>query len=163
VSLIGIADAVPEAAARLAGEVGTRPRESLEALLDAGAEAVYVTTPNTHHVEPVVRALKHGVHVFSEKPMATSLREAGTIRDAARHAKGIYQIGFNRRFANVYRFAKRLIDDGRLAPIAAQLKHNRGELQQRSGRPIRGSPAAICTRPRCTSSTWPGSCSVTPR
>jgi len=130
VSLIGIADAVPEAAARLAGEVGTRPLESLEALLDAGAEAVYVTTPNTHHVEPVVRALKHGVHVFSEKPMATSLREAGTIRDAARHAKGIYQIGFNRRFANVYRFAKRLIDDGRLAPIAAQLKHNRGELQQ---------------------------------
>lgn len=130
VDLIGIADALPEAAARLAAEVGARPLASLDALLDAGAEAVYVTTPNTHHVEPVVRALRHGVHVFSEKPMATSLRDAATIREAARRAKGVYQIGFNRRFANVYRFAKQLIDDGRVAPIAAQLKHNRGELQQ---------------------------------
>ena len=130
VELIGVADALPEAAARLAAEVGTRPLASLDAVLDAGAQAVYVTTPNTHHVEPVVRALERGAHVFSEKPMATSLRDAWTIRDAARRAAGVYQIGFNRRFANVYRFAKRLIDDGRLAPIAAQLKHNRGELQQ---------------------------------
>jgi myo-inositol 2-dehydrogenase/D-chiro-inositol 1-dehydrogenase len=130
VTLVGVADRLPDAAARLAAEVGARPLSGLPELLDAGADAVYVTTPNTHHVEPVVRALEHGAHVFSEKPMATSLRDARTIRDAARRAKGIYQIGFNRRFANVYRFAKRLIDDGRLTPIAAQLKHNRGELQQ---------------------------------
>ena len=130
VTLVGIADAVPEAATRLAAEVGTRPLATLADVLDAGAEAVYVTTPNTHHVEPVVRVLEHGAHVFSEKPMATSLGDARTILDAARGAKGVYQIGFNRRFANVYRFAKRLIEEGRLAPVAAQLKHNRGELQQ---------------------------------
>ncbi|HXX40530.1 MAG TPA: Gfo/Idh/MocA family oxidoreductase [bacterium] len=130
VALVGVADSVPEAAARLAAEVGTVPFSSLDGLLDAGVEAVYVATPNTHHVEPVVRALEHGVHVFSEKPMATSLEGAWTIREAARRAKGVYQIGFNRRFANVYLFARRLIDEGRLAPRAAQLKHNRGELQQ---------------------------------
>jgi len=129
VALVGVADAVPEAAARLAAEVGATPLDGLDKLLDLGVDAVYVTTPNTHHVEPVVRALQHGAHVFSEKPMATSLEGAWTIREAAGRARGVYQIGFNRRFANVYRFAKDLIDGGRLTPLAAQLKHNRGELQ----------------------------------
>ncbi len=115
---------------RLAAEVGMQPRPTLEALLDAGAEAVYVTTPNTAHVEPVLNALSRGVHVFSEKPMATSLDGAWRIRAAAARARGIYQIGFNRRFANVYRFARSLIGSRRLRPLAAQLKHNRGELKQ---------------------------------
>ncbi len=130
VALVGVADTVPQAASRLAAEVGTQPRPTLEALLDAGAEAVYVTTPNTAHVEPVLKALSSGVHVFSEKPMATSLDGAWKIREAAARARGIYQVGFNRRFANVYRFARSLIGSGRLRPLAAQLKHNRGELTQ---------------------------------
>lgn len=130
VSLLGIADAVPQAASRLAAEVGTQPLPNLDALFDAGAEAVYVTTPNTHHVEPVLSALAHGVHVFSEKPMATSLDGAWKIREAAQRSRGVYQIGFNRRFANVYRFAQALIEGGRLTPLVAQLKHNRGELKQ---------------------------------
>ncbi|MDR7482018.1 MAG: Gfo/Idh/MocA family oxidoreductase [Armatimonadota bacterium] len=130
VELVGVADVAAAAATRLADEVGTRALGSLDQLLDAGAGAVYVCTPNAHHVEPVLRALAAGVHVFSEKPMATSLEGAARIREAARRARGAYQIGFNRRFANVYRFAKERIDGGRLVPRLAQMKHNRGELVQ---------------------------------
>lgn len=130
VELVAVADAVPQAAQRLADEVKTKPLPSLEALLDAGVNAVYVCTPNTHHVEPVLRALGAGVHVFSEKPMATSLQGAWKIREATKRARGVYQLGFNRRFANVYRFAKLLIEQGRIAPLLAQMKHNRGELRQ---------------------------------
>jgi myo-inositol 2-dehydrogenase/D-chiro-inositol 1-dehydrogenase len=130
VDLVGIADVAPAAAARLAGETGARAFDGLAALLDAGAQAVFVCTPNSLHVEPVTAALAAGVHVFSEKPMATSLAGARTIRDAAARAKGVYQIGLNRRFANVYRFARQRIEDGRLRPLLAQMKHNRGELQQ---------------------------------
>lgn len=130
VELVGVADVVPQAAQKLAAEVGTRPLPSLDALLDADIEAVYVTTPNTLHVDPVLRALRERVHVFSEKPMATSLGDAAKIRRAAANAKSIYQLGFNRRFANVYRFAKQLIEQGRLTPLLAQMKHNRGELKQ---------------------------------
>lgn len=130
VAMAGIADVVPRAAERLAEDVGSRPLPSLEALLDLGIEALYVTTPNTQHLGPVLTALGRGVHVFSEKPMATSLADAGRIRGAARRSKGVYQIGFNRRFAPVYQFARRLIDTGRISPLAAQMKHNRGELRQ---------------------------------
>ncbi len=138
VRLAGVADVVPQAAQRLASEVGTRPFASLGALLDAGVDAVYVATPNTMHVEPVLQALGAGVHVFSEKPMATSLEGAWRIREAAARAKSVYQLGFNRRFANVYVFAKRLIEDGRITPFTAQMKHNRGELTQP---PWTGDPA----------------------
>jgi myo-inositol 2-dehydrogenase/D-chiro-inositol 1-dehydrogenase len=130
VELVGIADVVPAAAARLAAEVGAPPSDSLQALVAAGAQAVYVCTPNAQHVEPVITALQAGLHVFSEKPMATSLAGARAIREAARGARGVYQIGFNRRFANVYRFAKQHIEAGHIVPRLAQMKHNRGELQQ---------------------------------
>ncbi len=132
VVLVGVADSVPQAAQRLAAEVNSKPLPSLEALLEAGIDALYVCTPNTLHIEPVLRGLGAGVHVFSEKPMATSLRGASQIRAAARGARGVYQLGFNRRFANVYRFARVLIDEGRITPLLAQLKHNRGELKQPS-------------------------------
>jgi len=130
VELVGIADVIPAAAARLGAEVGARSLNGLRALIDAGAQAVYICTPNAQHVDPVVEALGAGLHVFSEKPMATSLEGAKTIREAASRASGVYQLGFNRRFANVYRFARQRIEDGRLQPRLAQLKHNRGELQQ---------------------------------
>lgn len=130
VVLVGVADVVPAAAARLASEVDTRALDSLSALIDSGAQAVFVCTPNSMHVEPVVAALEAGLHVFSEKPMATSLEGARRIRDAAARAKGVYQIGFNRRFADVYRFARERIADARITPRLAQMKHNRGELQQ---------------------------------
>lgn len=130
VELVGIADVVPAAAARLAGEAGARAFDGLPALIDAGAQAVFICTPNSLHVEPVVAALGAGLHVFSEKPMATSLGGAKKIRDAASRARGAYQIGLNRRFANVYRFVKQRIDDGRITPALAQMKHNRGELVQ---------------------------------
>lgn len=128
--LVGVADSVPQAAQRLAAEVNTKPLPSLEALLEAGIDALYVCTPNTMHVQPVLRGLGAGAHVFSEKPMATSLRDASQIRAAARRARGVFQLGFNRRFANVYHFARVLIDEGRITPLLAQLKHNRGELKQ---------------------------------
>ena len=51
----------------------------MEDLLNENPTAVYVTTPNARHVEPVLGALEAGVHVFSEKPMATSLAEARRI------------------------------------------------------------------------------------
>ena len=136
--LVGVADSVPQAAQRLAAEVNSKPMPSLEALLEAGIDALYVCTPNTLHVEPVLHGLGAGVHVFSEKPMATSLRGASQIRAAARRARGVYQLGFNRRFANVYRFARVLIDEGRIRPLLAQMKHNRGELKQP---PWTGDPA----------------------
>ena len=71
VKLVGIADVLETRAKELAMIVGAQPFPSAEALLAAGIDAVYVCTPNTMHLAPVLAALQAGGHVFSEKPMAT--------------------------------------------------------------------------------------------
>ncbi len=126
--IVGVADVVMDRADELARLTQARTFPSVDALLDAGVEAVYICTPNTLHTKAALAALKRGVHVFSEKPMATTLREARQILDATRTSHVRYQIGHNRRFAPVYTFAKQKIREG-FAPTSANVKMNRGELK----------------------------------
>ena len=127
VELVGVMDIDRARAERLAEELETRAFEKLDDLLHEGLTALYVTTPNARHVEPVLAALQAGVHVFSEKPMATSLKEARRILETVQSSSLIYQIGFNRRFAPAYRFAREQIEKG-FRPLSANVKMNRGEL-----------------------------------
>jgi myo-inositol 2-dehydrogenase/D-chiro-inositol 1-dehydrogenase len=129
VRIIGVVDPDSERAAALADKTGAAVERSLEALLEKGVEAVYIASPNASHARLAMAALAAGVDVFCEKPMATTLADAQSVRDAASSAKGIYQLGFNRRFAPVYRTLKGFIEDGRLRPCWAHVKMNRGELQ----------------------------------
>ncbi len=128
VQVVAVADVARAKADALAHTMQARAFESVRDLLGAGLDAVYVTTPNTLHTEAVLAALEAGLHVFSEKPMATTLAEARQIRDAAAKAKGIYQVGHNRRFAPVYQYCKHALAQG-FAVTSAHIKMNRGELQ----------------------------------
>jgi myo-inositol 2-dehydrogenase/D-chiro-inositol 1-dehydrogenase len=106
---------------------GAKVAPSLDELL-GWVDTVYICSPNALHAATAVRALDAGLHVFSEKPMATSLADAGAVLAAAQKAGGIYQAGFNRRFAPVYASLKRWLDDH--PPASALLKMNRGELRK---------------------------------
>jgi myo-inositol 2-dehydrogenase/D-chiro-inositol 1-dehydrogenase len=128
VHIVGVADVAADRAEPLAHLTRAPIFPSATALLEAGVEAVYVCTPNTLHTEAVLAALQHGVHVFSEKPMATTLRQARQILAATRTSRGLYQIGHNRRFAPAYALAKQHIMEG-FVPTSANVKMNRGELQ----------------------------------
>ena len=129
VELAAVFDADAQRAQAFATEVGAEALPSFEALLEA-VDAVYVCTPNATHAELAIAALDAGLHVFSEKPMATSPEEAGRVREATKRAKGIYQIGFNKRFAPVFQTLKKHIDAADLQPRWAHMKMNRGELEQ---------------------------------
>jgi len=129
VQLVGVADVDQDRAETLARLVKGKTFASVEALLDTGVQAVYVCTPNTLHTVAVLAALQRHVHVFSEKPMATTLSEAQQIYEATHTSRGLYQIGHNRRFAPVYTFARQQIQAG-FAPTSANIKMNRGELRQ---------------------------------
>ncbi|MFC7440301.1 Gfo/Idh/MocA family protein [Laceyella putida] len=129
VEIVGVADISEERATAMAKEAGNaKAVRSVEDLFDLGVHAVYVTTPNTLHVEPVLKCLQNDIHVFSEKPMATSLAEAEQIKETAATSKAVYNLGMNRRYASVYKRVKALIDSGELIPYLANIKMNRGEL-----------------------------------
>lgn len=50
-------------------------------------DALYIALPNDQHVEYATRALKHGIHVLCEKPLATTEAECRKI-DKAAHESG---------------------------------------------------------------------------
>jgi myo-inositol 2-dehydrogenase / D-chiro-inositol 1-dehydrogenase len=58
--------------------------------------------------------------------MATTLEAARKVLEAATSSKKLFQVGFNRRFAPVYRRVKDLLQNA--PPHTAHIKMNRGEL-----------------------------------
>jgi len=126
--IIAVTDPRTRAAEDFGARWGGTPVPDLDALLGAGLDALYVTSPNVTHVAPVLAALDAGLHVFCEKPMATSLAEAARVHAAVQRSGLVYQIGFNRRFAPVYVATKQMILQGRIEPRWGHVKMNRGEL-----------------------------------
>jgi len=92
----------------------------------AAVDAVYITAPNTHHSRLAIAAVKAGKHVFCEKPFATTLEDAAALLDVAATTDKLFQVGHNRRFANVYKRVKELTSQS--PAHTAHMKMNRGEL-----------------------------------
>jgi len=126
VTIVGISDLIPSRAEELASALGSRAFPDPGALLNADIDAVYVTTPNTKHGPSVLEALSRNINVFSEKPMATTLKEARLILDATRASKTVYQVGHNRRFAPAYKYQKQQIEAG-FTPYLVNAKQNDGD------------------------------------
>ena len=95
--LVGFYDP-DEAAARLAEEQhGARRWESLDALLDA-VDVVDIVTPTTTHFEVATRAIRKGKHIFIEKPLAHTLKEAESLLHLCRKYGVKAQVGHVERF-----------------------------------------------------------------
>ncbi|MEU6728780.1 Gfo/Idh/MocA family oxidoreductase [Nonomuraea wenchangensis] len=101
VELVGWTDVAPErarAAAHALGLDDLPTGASLTSLLD-GEEPDFVvncTVPQAHH-EVTVTALRHGVSVLSEKPMAVTLDEARAMVRAADESRRLFAVSQNRR------------------------------------------------------------------
>jgi myo-inositol 2-dehydrogenase / D-chiro-inositol 1-dehydrogenase len=127
VAIVGVADSVDGAARAAAEPVGARPCRTVGELAELGAAAVYVTLPNAFHGAVVREAVSRGLHVFSEKPMATTLDEARRVAEAVRRSGRVYQMGFNRRFAPAYRYLKQQLASG-FVPYSANAKITDGDM-----------------------------------
>ena len=119
-------DIVAERAEKTSRSIGGKVCESREELFD-NCDAVLVCTPNKTHIEIASDAVKHGKHIFCEKPFAIGVKDAKELLTTAQSGKTVFQVGHNRRFAPVYAKLKELIgeDDAH----SAHIKMNRGELK----------------------------------
>jgi predicted dehydrogenase len=88
VELVACTDADPARAAALAAEAGFEARPLEAILADPSIEVVVNLTPPAHHVAVSLAAIEAGKHVYSEKPLATSLGDARAILEAAA-ARGV--------------------------------------------------------------------------
>ena len=119
--LVAIAEADPERReeARRRGS-GAAVFEDYESLLTrSDADAVVVALPPALHAPSAIAAFRAGKHVYLEKPIATSLADAGAILEAWREAGTVGMMGFNFRYHPQYRAAREHIRAGTFGPWLA--------------------------------------------
>lgn len=116
---VAVCDALPEAAASLAENLGVPARSYADVLADPEVDAVLLTTPTPTHAALIQQVAAAGKHIFVEKPVAATLEDAERVVQAVADAKIQCQVGFQRRYDPAYREAKRLVDAGELGTLMA--------------------------------------------
>jgi predicted dehydrogenase len=119
VELVALCDANEQRLNQIADEYSVPRRyTSYEEMLDAEhLDAVSVCTPNAFHADMSILALRRGLHVHCEKPMAISAAKAQEMTRVSKETGKILMIGFQRRFGSHASFLKQYIDDGNLGEI----------------------------------------------
>jgi predicted dehydrogenase len=120
IELAACADLDAERAAALAARGGF-PAVSTEALLaDPSIDIVLVLTPPVAHAAVSRAAISASKHLYSEKPLATSLADARTILDEARAANVRVGAAPDTFLGGGIQTARALIDEGAIGtPFAA--------------------------------------------
>ena len=122
VELVGFVDTRPERAAQVAGELGVRPWDDCNALIDA-VDAISVVVPTPAHYDVAKAALQRGRHVLIEKPLTTTIDQADELLEIAEANGALIQTGHVERFNRAIRAAlpyvdgPRFIESDRLAPF----------------------------------------------
>src|SRR5262249_19867359 len=90
----------------------------LALLRDTRVEAVFIASPNALHASQTLAAARAGKHVLVEKPMATTLGDAGAIGRACPDAGGKLGGGYRLREQPGHGETQRLISQGVLGTVA---------------------------------------------
>lgn len=94
-------------------EVPARDDARVRAVLgDRTVAAIDICLPSAVHARFAIAALEHGKHVFCETPMALGLDDSRAMRDAARRADRLLQVGLLMRSVAAYRHVKDLAGSG---------------------------------------------------
>ncbi|MEI3612907.1 Gfo/Idh/MocA family oxidoreductase [Pseudogracilibacillus sp. SO30301A] len=103
-----------ESAEKAAKELGVEnwTNDVLDVLEDDGVDAVVIVTPTKTHVDLIKQAAKHKKHIFVDKPITETVKEADEVIQEVQQNKVICQVGFMRRFDPSYQEAKRRIENG---------------------------------------------------
>ena len=102
--IVGLCDpdqlALQETLDHVGKSTGDRPKTFVDfrEMLDVvQAEIVIVASPDHWHALGAIESIKHGAHIYLEKPICHTLDEGRAIWRAARDAKRVVQVGTHRR------------------------------------------------------------------
>ncbi len=105
-------DLTPENVRSFSSEHNMELYDSFNDLLNSeDIDAIVLATPHSQHVEQIIACAKAGKHVFSEKPLALSLKEARRAVHAVHHHNIIFGLGTDRRFLPAIMDLKTMIEN----------------------------------------------------
>lgn len=97
---------------------------NFEEFLKEDMDCAFVLTPKPTHHDYVISLLNRGRDVFTEKPLALTLKESKEMVDIAEKNNKILMVGLNRRYAPVYQKVKEQYKDKRPDVVIAQKNRN---------------------------------------
>jgi len=119
--LVAVYDVDAAANEAVAKQFGAAACASEKELLRSDCDVVYVATPVDVHCRQVIRAAEAGKHVFCEKPLGLSVKEAEKIVAACEKNNVKLGVGLMMRFHAQHREALRLVKKGRIGtPVLAR-------------------------------------------
>lgn len=121
-------DELPERGRQKADRYGAPFYESLaEVLASPDIDAVIVDTPTNMHPDVMIQAARAGKHIFTEKVLALTVREADEIIAAVQEAGVKFMISLPRLTEQPWLYVKQAIDDGLIGTVThlrARWSHN---------------------------------------
>ncbi|UQU62498.1 Gfo/Idh/MocA family oxidoreductase [Couchioplanes caeruleus] len=111
VQVVGVTDVVPEAAATLAGQYGTRALPDAAALLGEGLDAAYVCVPPFAHGAAERHVVEAGIPLFVEKPIAINWDVAQEIASLIARRNVLTAVGHHWRYLAIVEEARKLLAD----------------------------------------------------
>jgi len=118
VQLVGIADTDPGRRASLARRYHIPAYASYQELFEKEKlDAVSIAVPTVNHCEVALAAIRHGVHVLVEKPIAATVEEADEIIQRAAEAGLTLTVGHVERFNPALAELKRRLANGELGHV----------------------------------------------
>ncbi|QWA09223.1 Gfo/Idh/MocA family oxidoreductase [Sodalis ligni] len=84
---------------------------------DPRIDVVDICVPNFLHKEVAIEAIKHGKHVYSEKPLALTAADAAEMVAAAKKANVKTLVGFNYMKNPAAQLARQIIENGEIGEI----------------------------------------------
>jgi predicted dehydrogenase len=118
IEIIAMTDVCEESANALATDFGAKVYPDYKTLIDqAKPDIVSICTPPAFHEEAAVYALKAGINVLCEKPMANSVASAIAIKKTADEGKALFMPAFRHRFIPANIKLKEMIADGKIGDV----------------------------------------------
>jgi len=119
VALAACADIVPERAEAFAARHGIPAAygDYREMLASQELDAITNVTVDAAHAEVALAVIAKGLHILSEKPLATTLADAKKMAAAAKKAGVIHMVNFSYRNSSGLQHAARLMRTGKLGRL----------------------------------------------
>ncbi|MFH1478016.1 MAG: Gfo/Idh/MocA family oxidoreductase [Verrucomicrobiota bacterium] len=119
VQFVGVTDVSREAAGKLAAELNQAPvyDDYRELIGKARPDVISICTPPVAHEAAAIYALKHGVHVLCEKPMAFDAASARRMEIAAQKAAVQLMPAFRHRFIPGNLLLRKIVASGKIGDV----------------------------------------------
>jgi len=119
VQLIGVADANESLAASVARSYECKSYADYHDLLGQELDVLSIAVPTTLHKQVALDAIKKGINVLVEKPIADSVKNADQMIRAARKGRVKLMVGHVERFNPAVKKLKQLIEGGLLGKVVS--------------------------------------------